>query len=64
MRDIEIIDDIKSLDDAKQYMSKYGIVKDMIDLPEITSKETEDIPNQLWHQDGLQIEIRIKVNFQ
>lgn len=56
MRDIEIIDDIKSLDDAKQYMTKYGIVKDMIDLPEITSKETEDIPNQLWHQDGLQTE--------
>jgi len=37
-------------------MSKYGVVKDMIDLPEITSKETEDIPNQLWHQDGLQTE--------
>ena len=56
MRDIEIIDNIKSLDDAKQYMSKYGIVKDMIDLPEIGRKETIDIPNQLWHQDGLQTE--------
>ena len=56
MRDIEIIDDIKSLDDAKQYMTKYGIVKDMIDLPEITSKETEDIPNQRCHQDVLQTE--------
>ena len=56
MRDIEIIDNIESLDDAKQYMSKYGTVKDMIDLPEIGKKETIDIPNQLWHQDGLQTE--------
>ncbi len=56
MSDIEIVDNIENLFLAKQYMSKYGIVKDMIDLPEITSKETEDIPNQLWHQDGLQTE--------
>lgn len=56
MRDIEIIDGIKSLKEAKRYMSKYGEVKDMIDLPEITSKETSEIPNQLWHQDGLQTE--------
>ena len=56
MRDIEIIYNIESLDDAKQYMSKYGTVKDMIDLPEIGKKETIDIPNQLWHQDGLQTE--------
>jgi len=56
MRDIEIVDNIKSLDEAKHYMSRYGIVKDMIDLPEITSKETSEIPNQLWHQDGLQTE--------
>jgi len=56
MRDIEIIDNIESLDDAKQYMSKYGTVKDMIDLPEIGKKETIDIPNQLWHQDCLQTE--------
>jgi len=56
MRDIEIIDNIKTLDMAKDYMRKYGIVKDMIDLPEITSKETSDVPNQLWHQDGLQTE--------
>jgi len=56
MRDIEIIDNIKTLDMAKDYMKKYGIVKDMIDLPEITSKETNDVPNQLWHQDGLQTE--------
>ena len=47
MSDIEIVDNIENLFLAKQYMSKYGIVKDMIDLPEITSKETEDIPNQL-----------------
>jgi len=47
MRDIEIVDNIKSLDEAKHYMSRYGIVKDMIDLPEITSKETSEIPNQL-----------------
>ena len=46
MRDIEIIDNIESLDDAKQYMSKYGTVKDMIDLPEIGKKETIDIPKQ------------------
>lgn len=56
MRDIEIIDNIKTLDMAKDYMRKYGTVKDMIDLPEITSKETNDVPNQLWHQDGLQTE--------
>ncbi len=56
MRDIEIIDNIESLENAKQYMSKYGTVKDMIDLPEIGKKETIDIPNQLWHQDGLQTE--------
>ena len=56
MRDIEIIDGVKSLEVAKQLMQKYGTVKDMIDLPEITNKETIDIPNQLWHQDGLQTE--------
>mgnify|MGYP001208326173 FL=1 len=56
MRDIEIIDNIESLENAKQYMSKYGTVKDMIDLPQIGKKETIDIPNQLWHQDGLQTE--------
>ena len=57
MRDIEIIDNIESLDmTLKQYMSKYGNVKDMIDLLEITSKETTDIPNQLWHQRRLQTE--------
>ena len=39
MRDIEIIDNIESLDDAKQYMSKYGKVKDMIDLHKNTEGE-------------------------
>jgi len=56
MRDIEIIDNIESLAEAKLYMARYGKVKDMIDLPEITSKETSEVPNQLWHQDGLQTE--------
>ena len=54
MRDLEIVDGITSFEDAKEYMKKYGEVLTDIDLPKITNKETAEVTEQVWHQDGLQ----------
>ena len=54
MSDIKIIDGVTSLDMAKELMGEFGEVLTDIDLPKITNKETAEITEQVWHQDGLQ----------
>tara|TARA_Y100000389_G_scaffold95159_1_gene91812 strand:+ start:2579 stop:3196 length:618 start_codon:yes stop_codon:yes gene_type:complete len=56
MRDIKIIDNIHTKEDFIKELEKYGTVNRDIDLPVITSKETKEVTEQIWHQDGLQIE--------
>tara|TARA_B100002019_G_scaffold119282_1_gene102392 strand:- start:22 stop:663 length:642 start_codon:yes stop_codon:yes gene_type:complete len=60
---LEIVDDVKSLDEAIELLSQYGevLTGDDIPLPSITVEETTKVTNQIWHQDGLQTENQPKV---
>ena len=56
MSDTQIIDNIHTKEQFMEELAKYGKVDTEIDLPQITNKETSEVTEQIWHQDGLQIE--------
>ena len=54
MSDTQIIDNIHTKEQFMEELAKYGKVDTEIDLPQITNKETSEVTEQIWHQDGLQ----------